>query len=206
MANWNSLGRCNPGFLGQACIHPCPTDTYVVSTVPDATPGSLPCDQKVHLGFPWTWAVQRLPASVDRVLHLLPEGNPATVMMQQMSQQMEFSTDPNLQATGGGCGLVSPSQNWWYSVFGCPRKGRTSPAPPHPPRHSRCYNYLAELCVLSYQIRQWQSIGPVQPHLKFCWWQGQGFSVDLWGQLTLQNKLAFADFVDSAASCSVFIF
>lgn len=131
-------------------------------------------------------------------------------MMQQMSWQMEFSTDPNLQptsrgfglasATSRGFGLASESQNWWYSVLGRQRGTR------HPTflSHPRCYNYLAELCVLSYQIRQLQSIGAVQPHLKFCWWQGQGFSVDPRGQLTLRNKLAFADFADSAASCFFF--
>lgn len=59
-------------------------ETYIVSTVTDATPRSLSSHQQVHLCFSWTWAVQRLPASVDRVLHLLPEENSTTVMMQQM--------------------------------------------------------------------------------------------------------------------------
>lgn len=61
-----------------------PRKTHIVAAVTNPTPGPLPCHQKVHLGLPWTWAVQRLPASVDRVLRLLPVENPTTVMMQQM--------------------------------------------------------------------------------------------------------------------------
>lgn len=72
-------------FRKKQSLHsPLPTDTYIVSTVTYPTPGSLPSYQKVHLCFPWTRAVQRLPAPVDRVLHLLPEENSTTVMMQQI--------------------------------------------------------------------------------------------------------------------------
>lgn len=68
----------------KACIHLGPVETYIISAVTDSTPGSLACHQKVHLCFPWTRAIQRLPASVDRVFRLLPKKNSTTVMMQQM--------------------------------------------------------------------------------------------------------------------------
>lgn len=79
--------RCSVPFAfreSKAGIHLGPPETYVVSAVTDSTSGSLPSHQEVHFCFPWTRAIQRLPASVDRVLRLLPEENSTTVMMQQM--------------------------------------------------------------------------------------------------------------------------
>lgn len=104
------------GFEGEhSCLHP-NSVTYVIAAVPDSTPGSLAGHQKVHLGLSWAWAVQRLPASVDRVLHLLPEENPTTVMLQQIHRQMEFSTDPNHGQPMKDLDLFHKSQNCW-SLF-----------------------------------------------------------------------------------------
>lgn len=116
MVNQNTMGRSIPlAFRGKESLYlPSPPETHIVSAVADSTPGSLPSHQKVHLGFPWTRAVQRLPASVDRVLHLLPEENSTTVMMQQMPWQMEFSTDPKYRQPMKGLDLPHKSQNWWH--------------------------------------------------------------------------------------------
>lgn len=79
--------ECSTPFVfteRKACVYLGPPETYIISAVTNSTPGSLPSHQKVHFCFPWTWAIQRLPASVDRVLRLLPVENSTTVMMQQM--------------------------------------------------------------------------------------------------------------------------